>query len=310
MQDSNSLGELGRVVAIGGGHGLGRVLKSLAYLGPKLSGIVTTTDNGGSTGRLRDSTDCIAWGDLRNCLSQLCPHATLNSVLLEYRFSDGDELAGHSLGNLMLYAMDQMSVRPLETIRLVSQMLGVDTELLPMSESPTHMLALDADGNAVWGELAVDKLHASPRELTLSPRVVATPEAVGRLGEADMILLGPGSFYTSVLPPLLLHELAGAIATSRACVVWIDNLKAESSAADTLDRQGRLDLVTRQLNGRAMDICLFHSELCVAQDNLLGRPLLAEPSDGLHDPQLLRQALDDAYHYWRANMLEDKRQSS
>ncbi|MGL4474759.1 MAG: 2-phospho-L-lactate transferase CofD family protein, partial [Shewanella sp.] len=96
------------VVAIGGGHGLGRVLASMSYLNEQLTGIVATTDNGGSTGRLRQNHHCIAWGDLRNCLSQLANQPSVGSLLFEYRFKGDDELTGHNLGNLMLHALDQL----------------------------------------------------------------------------------------------------------------------------------------------------------------------------------------------------------
>ena len=105
MRDS-AINQFQNVVAIGGGHGLGRVLSSLSFLGPKLTGIVATTDNGGSTGRLREQQECIAWGDLRNCLSQLASRPSLGSQLFEYRFGGTSELANHNLGNLVLMALD------------------------------------------------------------------------------------------------------------------------------------------------------------------------------------------------------------
>ena len=101
MQDY-ALNRFNNVVAIGGGHGLGRVLSALSFMGPRLTGIVATTDNGGSTGRLRREQDCIAWGDLRNCLSQLASRPSVGSLLFEYRFAGDSELTNHNLGNLIL----------------------------------------------------------------------------------------------------------------------------------------------------------------------------------------------------------------
>ena len=108
-----------KIVTIGGGHGLGRILSALSFLGPKLTGIVATTDNGGSTGKLRESADCIAWGDLRNCLSHLASGNRIGSHLLDFRFDGIDELSGHNLGNLILYSLSELYVRPLESINLL-----------------------------------------------------------------------------------------------------------------------------------------------------------------------------------------------
>lgn len=169
-----TLSDLDRVVALGGGHGLGRVMSSLAFLGSRLTGIVTTTDNGGSTGRIRRAEGGIAWGDTRNCLNQLITAPSVASAMFEYRFTGNGELAGHNLGNLMLKALDNLSVRPLEAINLIRNLLKVDACLIPMSEQPVDLMALDADGHPVFGEVNVDSLKTPPSSLMLTPRVSAT----------------------------------------------------------------------------------------------------------------------------------------
>ncbi len=129
------------IVAIGGGHGLGRVLSTLSFLGDKLTGIVTTTDNGGSTGRLRKRSSSIAWGDVRNCLTQLVVEESVGSKLFDFRFQGPDELGGHNLGNLILYGLGEIQSKPLDSIKLIRRLLKVKTQLLPMSETPTDLLA-------------------------------------------------------------------------------------------------------------------------------------------------------------------------
>ena len=147
---NRTLADLDRVVALGGGHGLGRVLSSLSSLGSRLTGIVTTTDNGGSTGRIRRSEGGIAWGDMRNCLNQLITEPSVASAMFEYRFGGNGELSGHNLGNLMLKALDHLSVRPLEAINLIRILLKVDTHLIPMSVIRS------------WSELSVEQtIHRS-----------------------------------------------------------------------------------------------------------------------------------------------------
>lgn len=191
---NRTLADLDRVVAIGGGHGLGRVMSSLSALGSRLTGIVTTTDNGGSTGRIRRSEGGIAWGDMRNCLNQLITEPGIASAMFEYRFSGQGELAGHNLGNLMLKALDNLSVRPLEAINLIRNVLKVDAFLIPMSEQPVDLVATDRQGNAVYGETAIDAMSEIPATLELFPDVSPTHEALEAVAEADLILIGPGVF--------------------------------------------------------------------------------------------------------------------
>jgi uncharacterized cofD-like protein len=291
-----------RVVAIGGGHGMGRVLSSLSFLGRRLTGIVTTTDDGGSTGRLRKSQQCIAWGDLRNCLNQLVTDPSLGSLLFEYRFNGKGELAGHNLGNLMLLALDNLCVRPLEAIRLISDMLKIEPQLLPMSEHPTDLCAHTVCGDQILGEVSIDQLITPPRALSLSPTVPATNEAVQALSQADMIILGPGSFLTSVMPPLLLSEVATAIRDSKAIVVFICNLVAEDGPAGQLTLLNQYRWLEERIGRGRVDAILApegHTtpELagCLVQADL-GEAALPHR----HDRLKLRQALDGVIQGWHA----------
>ncbi len=190
---NRTLADLDRVVALGGGHGLGRVLSSLSSLGSRLTGIVTTTDNGvnwpySPLGR-RDR-----WGDMRNCLNQLITEPSVASAMFEYRFGGNGELSGHNLGNLMLKALDHLSVRPLEAINLIRNLLKVDAQLIPMSELPVDLMAIDDQGHEIYGEVNIDQLATPPQEIMLTPNVPATREAVQAINDADLILIGPAVF--------------------------------------------------------------------------------------------------------------------
>lgn len=235
-----AINELFSVVAIGGGHGLGRVLSSLSFLQNRLIGIVATTDNGGSTGRIRSQHGGIAWGDLRNCLSQINSKSTTASELFEYRFGGNGELAGHNLGNLIFKALEDMHTRPLKCIELVRRFLSIRTELLPMSEVPVHLQSHLPSGETVFGEISIDALTEVPSHLSLSPEVSATPEALNAIAQTDLIILGPGSFFTSVMPALLLPDLADAINKSKAKVIFIDNIAKENGIAGTLTLNERI----------------------------------------------------------------------
>ncbi|MFM5132717.1 gluconeogenesis factor YvcK family protein [Aeromonas rivipollensis] len=297
-----NINDFDRVVAIGGGHGMGRVLSSLSFLGTRLTGIVTTTDDGGSTGRLRKSQECIAWGDLRNCLNQLVTEPSIGSQLFEYRFTGRGELAGHNLGNLMLLALDNLCVRPLDAIRLISDMLHIAPSLLPMSEHPTDLCAHTVCGDQILGEVSIDLLTTPPRALSLNPIVPATREAIDALSQADMIILGPGSFLTSIMPPLLLSEIAEAIRGSGAIVVFISNLVAENGPAGKLTLshqhrwleerigQGRIDAILAPEGHGAPEL-----QHCLVQASL-GEAALPHR----HDRLKLQQALDAVILSWYA----------
>ncbi len=207
---------------------MGPRLRSIAlralFLKERLTGIVATTDNGGSTGRIRSQQGVIAWGDLRNCLNQIIVKPTIASRLFEYRFAGTGELAGHNLGNLILTALENMQIRPLEGINLVRELLHVRSQLIPMSEIPVHLIAQLHSGESVFGEVQIDSLAETPQHLALDTMVVATPEAISAIQSAELILLGPGSFFTSIMPNLLVAGIANSIAQSKARVVFIDNI--------------------------------------------------------------------------------------
>ncbi|WP_072567892.1 MULTISPECIES: uridine diphosphate-N-acetylglucosamine-binding protein YvcK [unclassified Enterobacter] len=295
---NRTLADLDRVVALGGGHGLGRVMSSLSSLGSRLTGIVTTTDNGGSTGRIRRSEGGIAWGDMRNCLNQLITEPSVASAMFEYRFTGNGELAGHNLGNLMLKALDHLSVRPLEAINLIRNLLKVDAFLIPMSEQPLDLMALDSEGHAVYGEVNIDQLTQPVQELMLFPSAQATREAVQAIAEADLILIGPGSFYTSLLPLLLLDNLAQALRRTPAPVVYIGNLGKELSvAAASLSLNDKLALMEQYVGKRIIDAVVVGPTVDVSSvtDRIVIQDVL-EASDVpyRHDRRLLRAALERA----------------
>ncbi len=295
---NRTLADLDRVVALGGGHGLGRVMSALAPLGSRLTGIVTTTDNGGSTGRIRRSEGGIAWGDMRNCINQLIAEPSVASAMFEYRFTGNGELAGHNLGNLILKALDHLSVRPLEAINIIRNLLKVDAFLIPMSEQPVDLVAQDAEGNMVYGETAIDAMRQAPQELMLYPGVTPTREALQAVAEADLILIGPGSFYTSLMPVLLMEEMAQALRRTPATMIFIGNLGRElSPAAARLSVADKLAIMERAIGREVIDAVVISPT--AETHGLQQRVIVQEPLEAAdiryrHDRQLLRQALEHA----------------
>ena len=295
---NRTLADLDRVVALGGGHGLGRVMSALSPLGSRLTGIVTTTDNGGSTGRIRRSEGGIAWGDMRNCLNQLITEPSVASAMFEYRFSGNGELSGHNLGNLMLKSLDHLSVRPFEAINLIRNLLKVDAFLIPMSEQPVDLVAVDSEGNQVYGETEIDQMQLPPQEMMLSPTVSATREAIEAIAEADLILIGPGSFYTSLMPVLLMPDMAQALRRTPATMVFIGNLGRElSPAAAQQTLAGKLAMMEKYIGKKVIDAVVVGPSVDVSgvSDRLIiQEPLEAADIKYRHDRHLLHIALEHA----------------
>lgn len=287
------IASLRRITAIGGGHGLGRILSTLAFMKRRLVGVVATTDNGGATGLLRQSHHTIAWGDIRNCLSQLVEQP-LAADVLNYRFSGDTALDGHNLGNLLLYTLDQVSARPLDGIQLLSRLLNVDTRLLPMSECPTDLIATTTDGIQCHGEILIDKLDTMPAGLELSSPVTATPEVVRHLYNSDLIILGPGSFMTSVLPPLLIKEVAQALRQSQGKIIFIDNLVHENGPAGKLSLSEKLAFLQQHIGECVVDMVLSNHHDTALKVPCIGGLEADATVHYRHDPRALLTRLNEA----------------
>ena len=281
------------IVAIGGGHGLGRVLSTLSFMGHQLTGIVTTTDNGGSTGRLRKRSSTIAWGDLRNCLTQLVDENSIGSQLFNFRFEGEDELGGHNLGNLILYGLGKVQSSPMDSIKLVRRLLRVRTQVLPMSETPTDLMAFYPEGRCRLGELSVDEMPMMPTDLMLAPLVKSVKPCIDAIENADLIILGPGSFLTSVIPPLLVRDITKAINKRKGHCVFIDNIVAEHSPAAKLTLDEKLDWIESNIGCLPIDsvICQdkdIHSE----RVNVICQDLAHNKVPHHHDNEKLIHALE------------------
>ncbi|GLH71936.1 hypothetical protein GETHLI_04380 [Geothrix limicola] len=231
-----------RVVALGGGTGLAALLRALKREAGrsrdpwKLTGIVTVSDNGGSSGRLRDELGGIPPGDLRNCLSALTLEDSALSDLLNYRFRGDGNLAGHSLGNLMLWALADLTGDWVRAIRQLSGVLVTLGRLFPSTVVPVTLCAEDMAGKHYIGETSVGSCTPPLARLWLEPQdAEPLPEAVLALLRSDLILLSPGSLYTSTISNLLLQDLQEAVESSRSPVVYVANLMTEPGETSGLD---------------------------------------------------------------------------
>jgi len=281
------------VVAIGGGHGLGRVLSTLSFLGVQLTGIVTTTDNGGSTGRLRKRSSSIAWGDLRNCLTQLVEDDSIGSQLFNFRFDGQDELGGHNLGNLILYGLGQVQSRPLDSIKLVRRLLKVKTPVLPMSETPTDLMAFYPQGRCRVGELSVDEMPMMPKSLMLAPLVKSISPCIEAIENADIIILGPGSFLTSIIPPLLVRDISNALNNRKGQCIFIENVVAEKSPSAQLALDTKLEWIEENIGCLPIDTVICQDKSITSKKvHVAHHDLQSDETSHYHDKEKLLKAIE------------------
>jgi len=259
------------VVAIGGGHGLSVTLQAATTYAGTLTAVVSVADDGGSSGRLRETTGLPAMGDIRRCLSSLAEPAVLGQMF-EHRFDA--ELAGHALGNLMIAALAQR-IGFRAAIDELARLLSVPARILPATEVPVDLVAV-TDGGTVHGQVAVQDSDAIRRVALDPPDPPAEPDAVDAIAHADQIVIGPGSLYTSVLAALAVPGIRDAVVASSAQIVYVCNL--EPQVPETADYDARTYVDALRSHG-------------VEPDAVVDDPALASDRGRLHDPKLLAPVL-------------------
>ena len=242
-----------KLVAIGGGTGLSTLLAGLKRLVGKteeemwietLSAIVTVSDDGGSSGRLRDELQMLPPGDIRNCMIALSEDSHLLSRLFRYRFRGDGELGGHSFGNLFLAALTEITGDFTEAIRLSSEVLASKGHIFPATISDVRLVAELEDGTVVRGETHISASKTPIRRLRLEPeQCLPLPAALKAIRAADIITVGPGSLYTSILPNLLVAQVARVIGQSRATKIFVNNLMTQPGETDGYSARKHLETV-------------------------------------------------------------------
>ena len=254
MEQSKANGRAGiDLVAIGGGTGLSTLLSGLKrYVGAtdggasidRLSAIVAVSDDGGSSGRLRDELQMPPPGDIRNCMVALSEDSHLLSKLFRHRFSGDGDLAGHNFGNLFLAALSEVTGDFAEAVRLSSEILASKGHIYPATLSDVRIAARLADGSVVRGETNISKTGGAIEKLYLEPETCEPhPDALAAIEQADVITVGPGSLYTSLLPPLRVHGVVEALAKSPAVKIFVCNLMTQPGETDGLTSRRHLEIV-------------------------------------------------------------------
>ncbi len=261
------------IVAIGGGTGLATLLSGLKRYSSNLTAIVTVADDGGSSGVLRRELGVQPPGDIRNCLAALAREEPLLTRLFQYRFKAGSGLEGHSFGNLFLSALTAITGSLESAIIASSRVLAVQGQVVPATNADVRLWAELENGERIEGESQIGHAPHPIVRLGCTPeRPPALPRALEAIANADLIVLGPGSLYTSLLPNLLVPELVSAISASKAPRLYICNLMTQPGETDGLDVGGHLRAIEAQLASLGVEQRLFGAVL--AQEELADSSLL------------------------------------
>lgn len=258
------------LVTLGGGTGLSTLLAGLKRLVgdskssdmwiSNLSAIVTVSDDGGSSGRLRDELQMLPPGDIRNCMIALSEDSTLLARLFRYRFRGQGELGGHSFGNLFLAALTEVTGDFTEAVKLSSEILASKGHIYPATISDVRLVAELEDGTVVRGETQISASGVPIRRLRLEPeQCLPLPEVLRAIRAADIITVGPGSLYTSILPNLLVARVSHAIGESSATKIFICNLMTQPGETDNYSARQHLETIKRYAPEIRFDFVIVNS---------------------------------------------------
>src|SRR5277367_154546 len=244
-----------RIVAIGGGTGLSALLSGLKHYAPDvdIAAIVTVTDDGGSSGRLRREFDVLPPGDIRNCMVALSEDEALLSKLFQYRFENGRGLKGHSFGNLFLTALTHITGEFTEAVKQSSKALAIMGRIYPSTSSNVGLQAELDDGTIVSGETRISRSRRGIHRIRLTPsRCKPLPETLEAIAEADLITLGPGSLFTSVIPNLLVSGVSKAIRNSPALKAYFVNLMWQPGETIDFRASDHIRAIRRHAGGKIL----------------------------------------------------------
>jgi uncharacterized cofD-like protein len=285
-----------KVVAIGGGTGLPVLLRGLKEYSSNLTAIVTVGDDGGSSGILRRELGVLPPGDVRNCIAALAEAEPLMTRLFQYRFNEGSGLEGHSFGNLFIVAMSGITGNFEEAVRETSRVLAVRGLILPSTLQHVAVHALTADGHEISGESNITLEGTRIQEVFLQPaNVQANPETIRAILEADIVVIGPGSLLTSVLPNLLVDGIRQALAISQATKIYVCNVATQHGETDEFSVSDHFETLVQHVGPGLFDYIL-------ANDNVQG-PL---PDAWHSEPVRVDTPLVDGARVVTADVISEK----
>lgn len=246
-----------KIVAIGGGTGLSTLLRGLKQYSSNITAIVTVADDGGSSGRLRREMGILPPGDIRNCIAALADEEKLLTELFQYRFHAGDGLSGHSFGNLFISAMTEITGDLEQAIDASAKVLAIRGKVLPATLTDVSLWAKLADGRIIEGESKITEAMGQIRQIGCHPAdPVALPAALAAIKEADYIIIGPGSLYTSIIPNLLVPAIRQALAQVTVPRVYVCNIMTQPGETDNYSVADHIRAIEKVCEERIFDAVL------------------------------------------------------
>lgn len=250
-----------KIVAIGGGTGLSTLLRGLKRLSTNLTAVVTVSDDGGSSGRLQKELGVLPPGDVRNCLVALADDEALVTDLFRYRFTEGEGLVGHSFGNLFLAAMSGVTGNFDHAIKESSRVLNIVGRVLPATLGVVRLCAELEDGSIVEGESTISQSRQRIQRVFFDPpTALPLEEVIAAIREADAIVLGPGSLFTSILPNFLVERIASEVAAARGVKIYICNVMTQPGETDGMTAADHLEMLLANAGQRVCDYAIVNDE--------------------------------------------------
>ncbi len=249
-----------KIVTVGGGHGLSNLLLGLKDYSANLTAIVTVADSGGSSGRLREEFNIVAPGDIRNCLVALADAPKLMGELFQFRFSNESQFRGHNFGNLFLTAMVQVTGDFEKAVKESSRVLAIRGHVVPATVSNVQLVAEYEDGSITEGEAKIPKPGLRISQVSLKPDdPLPTQDALDAIQQADVIILGPGSLYTSVIPNLVIKKISDYISASKAYKIYVCNVMTQPGETDQYSASEHLEAILKHSSPKILNTCLVNS---------------------------------------------------
>ncbi len=297
-----------KIVALGGGHGLAASLRALKTITPNLTAVVGVSDNGGSSGRLRSEFDVIPPGDLRMALIALCSESDRGRLwadVLQHRFSGTGQLNGHALGNLLITSLWQQNDDIVAGLDAVCELLEAQGKVLPLSLKPLDVVAevVQADGifKTVKGQVAIATAKGEIQNLRFEQQNSrACPEVIEALSQADVIVMGPGSWYTSVVKHLLLNDVSKALISSTATKILVTNMVSQTDETKSFTPAKHIDVLHEMSPDLVFDVVLvdtknvsndFNEAALKISNQVISADLADSVNPEVHNPTLLAQTI-------------------
>ena len=283
-----------RIVAIGGGTGLSSLLRGIKQYTEEITAVVTVADDGGSSGRLRNELGVAPPGDARQCLIALSESEPLMEEVLTYRFTSGEGLQGHNVGNLLLAALTHTRGSFHDALQATAKLLAVKGQVVPASVSPNLVLVAETvSGRLLTGETAISRAGERLERLWMEdPACEVNPAAVAAIGEADAIVIGPGSLYTSIIPNFLVPGVADAVRRSGSCKIFVCNVATQHGETDGLSAPEHLEIFRRHAQVEVTHFLLNdHPRPIVPESHQ--EPVFPQPPEGFSGRLMVRDLIDE-----------------